>query len=127
MFVDDPVGVGGDALLGRRVEVVSAGVVFVGWPELYRMFLESPQYGSSGHEPGQLVSLQHADSVLDISDDFLPGLLQAEVKVSTPEAAVVAVKYFVAFLQRQSFGKIEHRGDLLEVLDSVLDIVLVGS
>ena len=40
MFVDDPVGVGGDALLGRRVEVVSARVVFVSWPELYRMFLK---------------------------------------------------------------------------------------
>ena len=40
MFVDDPVSVGGDSLLGRRVEVISAGVVFVGRPELYRMFLK---------------------------------------------------------------------------------------
>ena len=39
MFVDDPVSVGGDPLLGRRVEVISARVVFVGRPELYRMFL----------------------------------------------------------------------------------------
>ena len=39
MFVDDPVSVGGDSLLGRRVEVISARVVFVGRPELYRMFL----------------------------------------------------------------------------------------
>ena len=50
MFVDDPVSVGGDSLLGRRVEVISAGVVFVGRPELYRMFLrESIFSGEKKH------------------------------------------------------------------------------
>ena len=92
----------------------------------FESHLESPQYGPPGHEPGQLVSLQDTDPVLDISDDFLPGLLQAKVEVSTPEAAVVTVKYLVTFLQGKSFGKIQHRRDFLEILDSVLDIVLVG-
>ena len=44
MFVDDPVSVGGDSLLGRRVEVISARVVFVGRPELYRMFLRENSF-----------------------------------------------------------------------------------
>ena len=39
VLVHDPVRVGGNPLLGRRVELVSPRVVLVGGPELDRMFL----------------------------------------------------------------------------------------
>ena len=39
MLVHDPVRVGRNPLLGRRVELVSPRVIFVGGPELDRMFL----------------------------------------------------------------------------------------
>ena len=43
VFEDDPVGVGGDPLLGARVEVVGARVVFVGGPEGDGVLLEAAQ------------------------------------------------------------------------------------
>ena len=39
VLVHDPVRVGRNPLLGRRVELVSPRVIFVGGPELDRMFL----------------------------------------------------------------------------------------
>ena len=125
VFEDDPVGVGGDPLLGARVEVVGARVVLVGGPEGDGVLLEAAQDGAAGHEPAQLVRLQHAHPVLDVADDLRPRLLQPEVEVTAPEAHVVTVEDLVALFQWKNFGKVEHGGNLLEVLHPVLDVLLV--
>ena len=68
------------------------------------MLLEAAEYSPLGHEPAELVSLQHAHPVLDVPDDLGPALLQPEVQVAAPEAAVVTVEQLVALLQRQGLG-----------------------
>ena len=125
VFEDYSVSVGGDSLFGRRVKVISSRIIFVGWSEGDGVLLEASEYCPLVHEPGELVSLEDTDSVLDVTDDLLARLLQSEVQVSAPETTVVTIKYLVPLLQRQRLGEVEHGGDLLEVLHPVLDVLLV--
>ena len=109
MFEHYSVRVGGDSLFGRRIKVVSSGIIFIRGSEVDRMLLEAPEDGSLAHKPGELVSLHHAHIVLNVPNDVSSRLFQTKVQISTPETHIVAVKYLVTLFKWKKFWKIEHK------------------
>ena len=79
MFENYSVRVGWDSLLGRRVKVVCSGIIFICWSKVDRMFLKASEDSSLAHEPVELISLEDADPVLYVPDDFRTRLLQAKI------------------------------------------------
>ena len=79
MFENYSVRVGGDSLFGRRVKVVSSGIIFIRGPKVDLMLLEAPEDGPLAHQPVELIRLEQAHPVLNVPDNLRSSLFQAEI------------------------------------------------
>ena len=124
-LVQDAVCVRRHPLLGRRVKVVGARIVFVGRDELDGVLGVAVENEALVLEVVELVELEDRDAVLDFPDDDLPGLFDPKVEVPAPEGTVKVVgKVPVTFPNGQGPRQVQHRVDFGQVLDAVTDIFL---